>query len=777
MKKKLKATLSIFLCALMVLCSVAVGGMFANADTNTGKAIQLVKDGAAANISGGQASNIYFGTYKQSSDGNNGYNTDPIKWRVLANNTSSKQLFLLSDQALDTVQYHTEKEEVTWEKSTIRSWLNGYGASYNNGGASGTDYSNNNFKDTAFSADEQSAIVLTKGVVNNDNTYDGNNTEGGEDTDDKIFLLSIDEANNYFTNSAARMCVPTDYAISRNAMIFDSCCWWWLRSPGGDSDYAAHVSRGGVVSYNGFPVDYVNRCVRPAFNLNLESVIFTSAAEGGKISSAEGGDALSKIADYTGNDWKVTLKDADREFKVTESNAFGEPGETITLSYSGATIYNKDFTPNEYISVIITDSTGNAIYYGRVMQSTSKDGKVDIKIPSDLANGEYTLNVFSEQYNGGANDDTKLTDYASEFSAVDLTVKPYEISVNFDENSGDWAEDYTKPTSYMSNVTLTMPTKDNISRTGYTFDGWELLSTSSRTVKNYKAKWKINQYTLTFVLGNGEENVTITQDYNTNVTAPAPTRVGYIFDGWDKTVPSTMPAKNETYTAKWLVKKYTITFNTDGGTDVDSITQDYETEITTKPQNPTKVGYTFDGWEPVIPDKMPLNGMKIKAKWKINQYTLTFVLGNGEENVTITQNYNTNVTAPAPTRVGYTFDGWDKVVPSTMPAESVTYTAKWLTCDHAESTDKPTCEKSAVCSECGATLPATGHTFGEWKTTKSATFFKDGVETRTCINEGCTETETRVVLSKFSEFKSGLFGTDFLKAILTVFADLLTSVC
>ena len=70
-----------------------------------------------------------------------------------------------------------------------------------------------------------------------------------------------------------------------------------------------------------------------------------------------------------------------------------------------------------------------------------------------------------------------------------------------------------------------------------------------------------------------------------------------------------------------------------------------------------------------------------------------------------------------------------------------------------------------------------GHTFSEWKVTKSATFFKDGVETRTCVNEGCTETETRPVLSKFSEFKSGLFGVDFLKAILTVFADLLTSVC
>jgi uncharacterized repeat protein (TIGR02543 family) len=638
MTKKLKATLSMFLCAVMVLCSVAVGGMFANADTNTGKAIQLVKDGAAANISGGQASNIYFGTYKQSSDGNNGYNIDPIKWRVLENNASSKQLFLLSDQALDTLHYHTDYEAVTWATSTIRSWLNG------------------TFYKSAFTGAEQEMIKSTNVTADANPNY---NTDPGNDTTDNVFLLSINEVIKYFTSDEARKCVPTDYAIAQGAYTNDSytvdgkaTCWWWLRSPGHYGDYAASVDCDGGVRYYGDLVDLDYLCVRPALNLNLESVIFTSAAEGGKISSAEGGDAISKIADYSGNDWKVTLKDANRKFDITDKTAkSGKPGDTITLSYSGATIYNKDSTPNEYISVIITDSNGDAIYYGRITQPTSESGNVSITIPTDLDDGEYTLNVFSEQYNGGANDDTKLTDYASAFSVVDLTVEPYEISVNFDENSGDWTKGYTPPTSYMSNQTLTMPTKDNISRTGYTFDGWELLNTSSRTVKNYIAKWKINQYTLTFVLGNGEENKTITQDYNTNVTAPAPTRVGY------------------------------------------------------------------------------------------------------------------------------TFEGWDKTVPSTMPAESVTYTAKWSTCSHAASTDKPTCEKSAVCSECSATLPATGHTYSEWKVTKSATFFKDGVETRTCINEGCTETETRVVLSKFSEFKSGLFGVDFLKAILTVFADLLTSVC
>ena len=126
---------------------------------DTGKAIQLVDSGTAANIGGGQADNIYFGTYQQSSDGSVDYNTDPIKWRVLEN--ANGQLFLLSDQNLDVFQYHTDTESVTWEKSTMRSWLNGYGASENIGGDSGTDYTSDNFIGTAFSEKEQEAIAET----------------------------------------------------------------------------------------------------------------------------------------------------------------------------------------------------------------------------------------------------------------------------------------------------------------------------------------------------------------------------------------------------------------------------------------------------------------------------------------------------------------------------------------------------------------------------------------------------------------------------------------
>ena len=178
------------------------------AGTDTGKAIQLVDSGTAANIGGGQADNIYFGTYQQSSDGSGGYNTDPIKWRVLEN--ADGQLFLLSDQNLDVFQYHTDNESVTWETSTMRSWLNGYDASHNTGGDSGIDYTSDNFIGTAFSAKEQAAIADTE-VFNDDNPTYG--TEGGNNTTNQIFLLSIAEAQNssYFADNSSRIATNTAY--------------------------------------------------------------------------------------------------------------------------------------------------------------------------------------------------------------------------------------------------------------------------------------------------------------------------------------------------------------------------------------------------------------------------------------------------------------------------------------------------------------------------------------------------------------------------------------
>lgn len=729
--------------------------------------------------------------------------------------------------------------------------------------------------------------TLTSGSHNGENT----DCVAGGQVDNAVFWpLSSKEAN----------------AVKEDLRVVDpehptwATSHWWLRSPGSHAYYVAVVDPDGSVHYSGYTIRiYRTRGVRPAFNLNLNSVLFTSAAAGGK---PDGG--LTAVSAYSGNEWKLTLLDSSRNFAVTETTASGDPGDTITLHYTGATAGT-----NEYISVILADSSG-ARYYGRVAQPTAESGTVEIKIPSDIAPGDYTLKVFNEQYNGDYN-----TDYASKFTDIALTVEnqpdeqftlspggryyfdlsgasipgtanggnsdgavslpdtslhyvPFtyagtieaykltsamatteeyaqqnkyahslfvadyvvtnDVSWNtlntadlifgkdyasggvgytlrapsvgssstgsgdsqrgtpqsnewdtmLNKNSGyiqNWNEMYsrgqdtfsggasfradrgyfsarywrlnsatssypyrgfrpvlevlnpdtlgsgglkvvtldlgggklggssediqiivkngseftapasdgmTRPdentdsyfmwlgsngklyapgdnvpadvtkltaqfapntytvtlhtnggtinsgnvTEYTYGVGATLPTADDMTYTGYTFKGWydnENLTGSPVTAisdtetgnKEYWAKWEINQYTITVKPENGKADITITQDYGTQITAPTLTREGYQFNGWDKTIPTTMPAENMIITAKWKVNQYTITFDTAGGSEIAPITQDYGTAIAA-PADPTREGYTFIGWDKAIPTTMPAENMIITALWR-----------------------------------------------------------------------------------------------------------------------------------------------------------------
>ena len=230
---------------------------------------------------------------------------------------------------------------------------------------------------------------------------------------------------------------------------------------------------------------------------------------------------------------------------------------------------------------------------------------------------------------------------------------------------------------------------DNPTRKGYTFKGWDKEIPETMPAENItvKAQWEINQYTIAFDTNGGSEIAPITQDYGTEITAPDnPTRKGYTFKGWDKEIPKTMPAENMTVKAQWEINQYTIAFDTNGGSEIAPITQDYGTEITA-PDNPTRKAYTFKGWDKEIPETMPAENITVKAQWEINQYTITFDTNGGSEIAPITQDYGTEITAPDnPTRKGYTFRGWDKEIPKTMPAENITITARW------KDTEKPTGE-------------------------------------------------------------------------------------
>ncbi len=198
----------------------------------------------------------------------------PIKWRVLSVNGS--EAFLLADQALDDKKYHTVSESVTWEGSTIRSWLNGYGESAN---LQNKDYGSSNFINTAFSPSARTAIKDTK-IENKDGLYNG--TEGGEDTVDKIFLLSESEVytdtygfvSNNDVDDEARRAKSSVYAKalgtwSNDFVGYVGNCWWRLRSPGDDSKHTSGVTSGGWLGRYFDSVDWYSTGVRPALNLNL----------------------------------------------------------------------------------------------------------------------------------------------------------------------------------------------------------------------------------------------------------------------------------------------------------------------------------------------------------------------------------------------------------------------------------------------------------------------------------------------------------------------------
>ena len=198
---------------------------------------------------------VIFGNYEQ--DNNTANGKEPIEWIIL-DKREDGSLVLLSKYALDAKPYNIEHSDVTWETCTLRAWLN------------------EDFYNAAFSAQEQAKIVPVT-LENEDNPYWG--TTGGKATTDKVWLLSINEVTNKytgdkvyncFTDNTSRMCAPTKYAVAQGAYqqsIYTvdgvGACWWWLRSPGSDSYYAASVFIGGG-DVSGFIVDNSGYgCVRP----------------------------------------------------------------------------------------------------------------------------------------------------------------------------------------------------------------------------------------------------------------------------------------------------------------------------------------------------------------------------------------------------------------------------------------------------------------------------------------------------------------------------------
>ena len=407
MKPK-RRILSLLLAICLVVGIMPTTALAAGADT--GKAIQLGTSGISGYDSAAGYDYIYFGSWTAPDTRTD---SGPIKWRVLDDQTNTERtgLFLLSDAVFGEGIYggvyfdSTSPYGNAWQGSDAQAWCSTFASS-----------SLDSRELAAILETTKSDAAFTSSKYNFPFAASENILNG-----DKVFFLSAEEAENSaygFTDDNARI-----------ANYGNSAGYWWLRSPNANYTYSAGLVRniGHVYNYN------VNndRAARPAFNLDLNSVLFISAAEGGKISAAASGgnqgavgaDAIFEIGDYTGNEWKLTLKDESRRFSANvngQTNVSAQAGDSVQITYSGAETGDK-----EYVSVLLCDSSDTVLYYGNIAQN-SKSGTETLNIPSGLAAGNYKLKVFSEQCNG----DCK-TDYASPFQTINLKVTlPPETTPN-----------------------------------------------------------------------------------------------------------------------------------------------------------------------------------------------------------------------------------------------------------------------------------------------------------------------------------------------------------
>ncbi len=375
MKKRI---LSILLTLCMTLCLTPISVFAEEVGAGGSAAIQLGADALSVlskNVNTATAPTVYFGQ---------NHENNPAAWRVIGYDgsgvTSSQgDITLLAAGAMGVIPFVDTILNNEYAPSNLKTAIDALAAKLTT---------------------EENAAVKKRALTSG--SYDGENTDcvAGGQVDNAVFWpLSAKEA----------IAVNNDLRALDPAHPNWVTTGWWLRSPGSDKYHLAVVRSEGSVQYSGYSVLIFNnyRTVRPAFNLNMNSVLFASAAVGGK---PDGG--LTEVSKYSGNEWKLTLLDSRRNFAVTEKTVSAAPDDTVTLNYKGATTGK-----NEYISVILADNNG-AQYYGRVAQPTTESGTVEIKIPSDIAPGDYTMKVFSEQYNG----DCK-TDLASAFADVTLTVE------------------------------------------------------------------------------------------------------------------------------------------------------------------------------------------------------------------------------------------------------------------------------------------------------------------------------------------------------------------
>lgn len=380
----------------------------------------------------------------------------------------------------------------------------------------------------------------------------------------------------------------------------------------------------------------------------------------------------SNVADKDGQT-KVIVKIQDEDGSIYKENVVFSDLFTLSLQKEGYT--GRLYRDADFLKPLTKDSkvkNGDTVYVKWTINSytvTFMDGKTVLKTEKVQHGSAATAPKVSEK------DGKTFKEWDQGFSNVtsDLTINAvYDVdtfTVTFKDGDTvlsiqtvEYGKSATAPT------VTPAPGKEHT--------GWDVEFDHVQKDLVVNATFEDIMYTVKFV-ADGITRYETKVKYGEKVDAPnAPEVKGKTFERWDGT--AEYVTENVTITAIYKLNSYTIKFILNNGEDDVVLTQDYGTAITAP--TPEMTGYTFDGWDKTVPETMPANDVTITAQWKINKYTITFVLGNGKDNVVLTQDYGTAITAPVPEATAeQSFDGWDKTVPKTMPAEDVTITAQWKT--------------------------------------------------------------------------------------------------
>ena len=673
---------------------------------------------------------------------------EPLTWRVL----DPSKGYVMCNQIIDSQAYQNffywneEKGNYynstdctayasDWVTSSLRQWLN------------------DDFYNTAFTSEEKAQIGISH--LENKSTY--SSTYDSADTIDKIFTVSyndaIDSAYGFSSDrtafDTARQLKGTDYAKSQGLWVYNDAyssyngnSWWWLRSPC-YPDYASVVDSDGW-AYDDFSssVDGAYRGIVPAFKFNPSYVgdliefgtypqsKVTDSALIAAIEAAGEGISWVDYNYYAGTgSWNdgnmksvaemMLYKDISyngSKYRAVKINQYRPYGTGYTSSASNI---NQDdngyYTDNTYyfkyepLTWRVLDPSEGYVMCNQIIDSQAYQNFV-YKNGSEYYNSNdctaYASDWVTSSLRQWLNDDFYNTAFTSEEKA--------QIGTSHLENKSTYSSTYDSADTI--DKIFTVSYNDAIN-SAYGFNSESSAEDTARQMKG--TDYAKSQGLWVYNDADSSYNVNSWWWLRSPYNSSSATEVGN--DGWassDSCVNSTSRGIVPAFKFNPAPVTISVSYELDGGVWAEGYTaptsySSYDTLVLPTAENVVRAGYTFGGWE-----QLTTSGATqvYKVKWEANEYTLTFVLGNGENDVKITQDYGTTVTAPTPTKTGYTFKGWDKTVPTTVPAENATYTAQWEECDHSGNTNPTSCAQETICSACGGTIAADPHSYGsDWK--------------------------------------------------------------